>query len=57
MHLAPGIAAGALIALAAGAAQVAPACPNGDIATLRTSMLTPSGTMAGLTKAVADHQR
>jgi hypothetical protein len=50
------ILASASLTLAA-AAHASPVCPNGDIATLRASMLTPSGTMAGLTKAVADHQQ
>ncbi len=56
-HLATAFCVGASIALTASAAHAASVCPNGDIATLRTSTLTPSGTMAGLSKAVADHQK
>jgi hypothetical protein len=55
--LAAFVSAGALIALTANTAHAAPVCPNGDVATLRTSMLTPTGSMAGLAKAVADHQQ
>ena len=47
----------ALLAMGAVGARAAAVCPNGDVATLRMSTLTPSGTMAGLAKAVADHQK
>jgi hypothetical protein len=54
------IAAAALVALtglAPLAAHAAAACPDGDIAKLRMSKVPPTGSMAGLAKAVADHQK
>jgi hypothetical protein len=45
-----------LMCIGATAVHAAPACTNGDLTIVRTSKLTPSGTLAGLAKAVSDHQ-
>lgn len=42
------------VAMAATAADL---CPNGDIAKIRLSKVTPTGSMAGIEKAVADHAK
>ncbi len=48
------------VALAAGVATPASAadlCPSGDVAKMRISKVTPSGSMAGIEQAVADHDK
>jgi hypothetical protein len=60
MRIRTEIAAATLVAttlLAPIAAQAAAACAEGDIAKLRMSKVPASGSMAGLAKAVADHQK
>jgi hypothetical protein len=49
--------AAALIAAAPMAAHAAAACAPADVAKVRMSKIAPGGSMAGLAKAVADHQR
>jgi hypothetical protein len=51
-----GLFFGVMIAAAAAIpASAADLCPSGDVAKIRISKVTPSGSMAGIAKAVADH--